>query len=110
MGLTFEQEQTADQLLADIQSAVDEMLQDFQSGYIPEEIPDQIEVGVFSLSYFLCTLGICTQEMTKDGSTSMGISVHMISRNGGFGFQVIGGANFNYSPEVERVLPGRCTQ
>ena len=29
-GLTYEQEQTADQLLADIQSAVDDMLLDFQ--------------------------------------------------------------------------------
>lgn len=29
-GLTIEQEQTADQLLADIQNAVDEMLLDFQ--------------------------------------------------------------------------------
>lgn len=34
-GLTFEQEQTADQLLADIQSAVDEMLHDFQLGPLP---------------------------------------------------------------------------
>lgn len=34
-GLTFEQEQTADQLLADIQNAVDEMLQEFQMSPIP---------------------------------------------------------------------------
>ena len=34
-GLTFEQEQTADQLLADIQSAVDEMLQEFQMSPLP---------------------------------------------------------------------------
>lgn len=34
-GLTFEQEQTADQLLADIQNAVDEMLQDLQFGTPP---------------------------------------------------------------------------
>ena len=34
-GLTFEQEQTADQLLADIQCAVDEMLQEFQMSPLP---------------------------------------------------------------------------
>ncbi len=34
-GLTFEQEQTADQLLADIQNAVDEMLQDLQTSTPP---------------------------------------------------------------------------
>ncbi len=50
MGLTFEQEQTADQLLADIQSAVDEMLHDFQSGYIPEETP---EVSMTALYYWM---------------------------------------------------------
>lgn len=40
-------------------------------------------------------------------NSRMGISVHMISRNGGFGFQVIGGADANYHPEVEMVLPGK---
>ena len=37
--LTFEQEQTADQLLADIQSAVDEMLLDFQTSPIVSPEP-----------------------------------------------------------------------
>lgn len=36
--LTFEQEQTADQLLADIQSAVDEMLLDFQQNSLLTEL------------------------------------------------------------------------
>lgn len=38
-GLTFEQEQTADQLLADIQSAVDDMLLDFQSSPVVSPEP-----------------------------------------------------------------------
>ena len=38
-SLTFEEEQTADQLLADIQSAVDEMLQDFQTNTLSPESP-----------------------------------------------------------------------
>jgi hypothetical protein len=38
--LTSEEEQTADQLLADIQSAVDEMLNDFQTNNLsPESTP-----------------------------------------------------------------------
>lgn len=40
IGLTAEEEQTADQLLADIQSAVDEMLQDFHTNTLDmEEAP-----------------------------------------------------------------------
>ena len=51
----------------------------------------------------------------RESSGCMGISVHMISRNGGFGFQVVGGADANYHPEVEMVLPGKkqpylCTE
>ena len=39
-GLTSEEEQTADQLLADIQSAVDEMLNDFQANNLsPDATP-----------------------------------------------------------------------
>ena len=39
-ALTSEEEQTADQLLADIQTAVDEMLNDFQANNIsPESTP-----------------------------------------------------------------------
>lgn len=38
-GLTLEQEQTADQLLADIQSAVDDMLLDFQSSPVVSPEP-----------------------------------------------------------------------
>ena len=38
-GLTAEEEQTADQLLADIQSAVDEMLQDFHTNTLDMEEP-----------------------------------------------------------------------
>jgi len=44
LGLTFEQEQTADQLLADIQSAVDEMLIDFQATPL-EQTPNRLEVS-----------------------------------------------------------------
>lgn len=36
-SLTSEEEQTADQLLADIQCAVDEMLHDFQSNSLSSE-------------------------------------------------------------------------
>lgn len=43
----------------------------------------------------------------KESGNRVGISVHMISRNGGFGFQVIGGADANYHPEVELILPGK---
>ena len=38
-GLTVEQEQTADQLLADIQNAVDEMLLDFQTSPVVSPEP-----------------------------------------------------------------------
>ena len=54
MGLTFEQEQTADQLLADIQCAVDEMLHDFQSGY------DAPEVRIMIMSYHCIIIIDCS--------------------------------------------------
>lgn len=43
-GLTFEQEQTADQLMADIQSAVDEMLQDFQFSPVPDDTNEKVGI------------------------------------------------------------------
>ncbi len=103
MGLTFEQEQTADQLLADIQCAVDEMLHDFQSSYIPEDAPE-VRLLLYSCIEYYIILFI--QVPMKESNNRTGISVHMISRNGGFGFQVIGGADANYHPEVEIVLSG----
>lgn len=105
IGLTFEQEQTADQLLADIQSAVDEMLHDFQFAYIPEETPGVW--FIFVLYWLYLITGINLQEPLREIENRIGVTVHMVSRNGGFGFQVIGGADANYHPEVELVLPGK---
>lgn len=45
-GLTAEEEQTADQLLADIQSAVDEMLQDFHTSTLDMEEPPPLPHAV----------------------------------------------------------------
>ena len=67
-GLTFEQEQTADQLLADIQNAVDEMLQDFTSlmpQHSPSTTPVSSEFQVFAqISSKHCPSKLSIQHLT----------------------------------------------
>ena len=61
IGLTFDQEQTADQLLADIQSAVDEMLQDFQQGCITDDKTSRTvneQVGCIDMLYVVLNLDL----------------------------------------------------
>ena len=36
----------------------------------------------------------------------LGVSVHMSSRNGSFGFQVVGGVGTGIPPKVEFIVPG----
>jgi len=45
-----------------------------------------------------------SEEQVSNGL--VGVSFHLISKNRGFGFQFIGGADANYNPEVEMILPG----
>ncbi len=39
----------------------------------------------------------------------MGVSIHMNSRNGSFGFQVFGGADVGSTASIELVVPGGLT-
>eukprot|EP00731_Ephydatia_muelleri_P030901 Em0022g415a len=84
-GLTFEQEQTADQLLADIQNAVDEMLNTYKPP-TSEEIPPE-----------------------HDGPLTT-VTINMRSRNGGFGCQIVGGADSESQAKVELVIPGSAAE
>lgn len=95
LGLTFEQEQTADELLADIQNAVDEMLQDFQTSPITSNPPP---------------VALKTKKPSKrpQPASSAWLTeyiIHMRSRNGGFGFQILGGLGSDPA-QVDYIVPG----
>ena len=96
LGLTFEQEQTADELLADIQNAVDEMLQDFQTSPVtanpPPVAPKKKKIQTDS-----------TQDSAKPYVEHM---VRMKSKNGGFGFQIMGGVDSDLEAQVDYIVPG----
>ena len=95
LGLTFEQEQT-DELLADIQNAVDEMLQDFQTSPVtanpPLVAPKKKKIQTDS-----------TQDSTKPYDERV---VRMKSKNGGFGFQIMGGVDSDLEAQVDYIVPG----
>lgn len=58
--------------------------------------------GVFGLpSYPFQPKQSQPQEVSR-----LGVSVHMNSRNGSFGFQVVGGVGTGIPPKVEFIVPG----
>lgn len=114
LTLTFEQEQTADELLADIQNAVDEMLENFQFGPVaptvppqPMKKPDTKREKMKNESSVSASAG---DDKTNGGSGSAtqmaGHTVKMRSRNGGFGFQVMGGMDSEIPAQVDYIVPG----
>lgn len=108
LGMTFEQEQTADELLADIQNAVDEMLQDFQTSPIAvnpppvapkkkRDLPPQKKIPPSAQN------DTPTPTKTKPSTEYI---VHMKSKNGGFGFQIMGGVDSDLEAQVDYIVPG----
>lgn len=123
--LTLEQEQSADELIADIQRSVDEMLLGFQSPIVSPEPPSPA-AKVSQVSLRVCTpravlrLFVLQQikagernELVTIGQTAekVGLTLAMKSINGGFGFRIIGGRDMNavMIPQVDLVAPGMCT-
>jgi hypothetical protein len=103
LDMTFEQEQTADELLADIQNAVDEMLQDFQTSPItanpppvaPKKKRDPPQEKVQPDT---------TQTSAKSSANHL---IHVESKNGGFGFQIMGGVDSDIQAKVDYIVPGK---
>lgn len=102
-GLTFDQEQTADELLADIQNAVDEMLHDFQASPVttnpPPVAPKTKRSG-----------GRGPQKDSPPPETSgrtLDHTICMRSKNGGFGFQIMGGVDSDLLAQVDYIVPGK---
>ena len=88
LNLTSEQEQTADELLANIQNAVDEMLHDFQASPVaitPPQYSNNIDISAQHV-------------------------VHISSNSGGFGFQVMGGEDSDFPAQVDYIVPGMYQQ
>lgn len=89
-------EPSADELLDDIQKAVDEMLQDFESPSAPKsEIPSAPKSD--------------PSKRIHPAQTQTQLTEHSIlikSRNGGFGFQVMGGADSDLPAQVDYIVPG----
>ena len=98
-GLTFEQEQTADQLLADIQNAVDEMLNTYKPPPTSDKVPPERSPTpeIDQLPFI--------ESPTEDGPHTT-VTINMRSRNGGFGCQIVGGADSETQAKVELVVPG----
>lgn len=122
LGLTFEQE-TADELLADIQNAVDEMLQDFQTSPIsinpplpPPPVEPQPKLQDKPLAPKTAPKTApkaAPKTAPKPQSKPKIISSHgadhtiyMRSKNGGFGFQVMGGKDSDHTAQVDYIVPG----
>lgn len=97
--MTFEQEQTADQLLADIQNAVDEMLNTYKPPPTSDKVPPERSPTpeIDQLPFI--------ESPTEDGPHTT-VTINMRSRNGGFGCQIVGGADSETQAKVELVVPG----
>ena len=120
LNLTFEQEQTADELLADIQNAVDEMLENFQFSPVTKNSPQPVppkpskKPDVKSNVQMLNGTSAASQVPSTDhidGEEGVNHQDHvhvvkMHSRNGGFGFQVMGGMDSNIPAQVDYIVPG----
>lgn len=104
-GLTFEQEQTADELLADIQNAVDEMLQDFQTSPVTANPPP-----VAPKKKHVIPQNKIQPSPNSTGSSNIPTAAeHNIlieSKNGGFGFQIMGGIDSDLQAQVDYIVPG----
>ena len=113
LGLTFEQEQTADELLADIQNAVDEMLQDFQTSPITTNPPPvapktkRIQPVPAKKTPPAPKPPAPAPAPVPSGNSSVSEhTVHIKSRNGGFGFQIMGGVDSELPAQVDYIVPG----
>ena len=119
LPLTFEQEQTADELLADIQNAVDEMLENFQFNPVTKNSGQHVPPKTMKKPVRKNEMNNGTPEISQVVSTSddprvpedgpQNCSQHVVkmrSRNGGFGFQVMGGKDSNISAQVDYIVPG----
>ncbi len=105
LGLTFEQEQTADELLADIQNAVDEMLQDFQTSPVSINPPQPPAPSVAPKP--APKTAPKPQPKPKHISThGADYTIYMKSKNGGFGFQIMGGTDSDHFAQVDYIVPG----
>lgn len=104
-GLTFEQEQTADELLADIQNAVDEMLQDFQTSPVTVNPPPVAPKKKRDIPQKKIP------SSTRSNTVTPEQQVLIKSKNGGFGFQIMGGVDSDLQAQVDYIVPGtyRCT-
>ena len=115
--LTFEQEQTADELLADIQNAVDEMLENFHLNPVPTTYPSTIPPQPInpdteranSTDASSVKSSACHDEIDRDDGTISKFShtIKMLSgRESGFGFQVMGGVDSIIPAQVDYIIPG----
>jgi hypothetical protein len=107
--LTSEEEQTADQLLADIQSAVDEMLNDFQTNNLsPESTPPSSQPPLPTSS--TASIDKSSYHHYQVDSDRESVVIEMGITGGGFGFQVRGGLDTMMNPQVDIVLPGSAAE
>lgn len=102
-GLTFEQEQTADELLADIQNAVDEMLQDFQASPVTVNPPPVAPKAKRTTGGAMVG---APQKNSPPETRGHDNIIRMRSKNGGFGFQIMGGVDSDLSAQVDYIVPG----
>ncbi len=111
LPLTFEQEQTADELLADIQNAVDEMLENFQFGPGNKNSQQRVPPKPMKKPEVKKKMVNGTSDLAHDseGDRVEKPTTHVVkmqSRNGGFGFQVMGGSDSNIPAQVDFIVPG----
>lgn len=109
LELNFEQEQTADELLADIQNAVDEMLQDFQSSPVTANPPPVAQKTKAPKKRDKPSKRILPTPAEKSSHPTEHI-IHIRSKNSGFGFQIMGGMDSDLSAQVDYIVPGNTAQ
>lgn len=107
--LTFEQEQTADELLADIQNAVDEMLQNFQLNPLEPDSAEKAKISDGSSAKSSTSGdeidggggGFISQKLESQHTLTM-----RSRKNSGLGFQVMGGIDSDIPAQVDYIIPG----